>query len=191
MPRTFGGTAEKRKPSSGRLLRPGHMLADRDVGAEQRGVNRPRSHARVVDIVAVDPDQRRSILDQPVRRSPRSGTDDRRHSDRSASDGPSRSGPTPLCRARPALRTATASIANARLPRPAHDDPRQVARAIAAADRPGRFRRHSGGTARRDRCRCWRPCRCGRSGRSSRHRNWRPMPSRVQKSQMCGPGRPG
>ena len=42
------------------------MLADRDAGAEQPRMHRPRADARVVDVVAVDPDQRRAIRDQPV-----------------------------------------------------------------------------------------------------------------------------
>jgi hypothetical protein len=44
------------------------MLADRNAGREQDRMNRPDSAARVVDIVAVDPDQRRPLLDQPLRR---------------------------------------------------------------------------------------------------------------------------
>ena len=66
MPLTLGGTAEKRKPSSGKLAKPGHMLADRDVGAEQPGVHRPRPHMHIVDIAAVDPDQHRAVLGQPI-----------------------------------------------------------------------------------------------------------------------------
>ena len=44
------------------------MLADRNSGAEQDSVNRPRAAARVVDIIAVDSDQPGALLgEQPGR----------------------------------------------------------------------------------------------------------------------------
>ena len=68
MPRTFGGTAEKRKPSSGSWPRP--------VICSQIGMSAPSSLVwtgrartpRIVDVVAVDPDQRGAMPDQPIRR---------------------------------------------------------------------------------------------------------------------------
>src|SRR5215213_10173318 len=51
-----------------KLAETGHMLADDHAGAEQLGMYGTRAAAGVVDIVAVDPDQQRAIVDQPLRR---------------------------------------------------------------------------------------------------------------------------
>src|SRR5687768_12497422 len=45
----------------------GHMLADEDAGPEQCRMHRSAPGPRVVDIVAVDADQRRPAVDQQLR----------------------------------------------------------------------------------------------------------------------------
>src|SRR4051794_14435439 len=51
----------------GKTAKVGHMLANRNVRRQQASVNRPRPDARVVDIIAVYPDDCGFICDQPVR----------------------------------------------------------------------------------------------------------------------------
>ena len=41
------------------------MFADRDSGAEQDRVHRSSAHTRIVDIVTVDPDERRPFGSEP------------------------------------------------------------------------------------------------------------------------------
>ena len=170
MPEIFGGTAEKRKPRSGNCVEPGHMLADRDVGAEQLGVDRPRADAGLVDIVAVDADQRGAVRRQPFGR--------RRGQERVVELvglGP----PMPVPAGVDQHRLAARRRGLRTHPRRCRCHSRTAAappalrgrRATPAAGARGRCPRHSDGRANRDRCRCWRPCRCGRSGRSSRRRS--------------------
>ena len=68
MPRTFGGTAEKRKPSSGSWPSPVICSQIGMSAAEQLRMHGPRPNPRIVDIVAVDPDQRRAMFGQPFGR---------------------------------------------------------------------------------------------------------------------------
>ena len=63
----LGRHRRKAKADVGKLIQPGQMLADRNVRAEQQAVDRPRPCSRIVDIVAVDPDERRPALDQRSR----------------------------------------------------------------------------------------------------------------------------
>ena len=185
MPAIFGGTAVKAKPSSG---------ARRDWSYARRSGRRRRAGwcgpgARgggVVDIVAVDADQPAPrSASRRAAASVRKGWSLSRR--RCASAGPSRCGPAPPCRRRRGLRTASASTA---MRVAADDEAGQRGEPLERRARRDRRRRRSGGRARRDRCRYWRPCRSGRSGSSSRRHNGAAEPSRVQKSQMCGPGRP-
>ena len=46
----------------GQLFEAGEVLADRDVGTEQDGVDRSRAGSCVVDIVAVDSDEDRAVF---------------------------------------------------------------------------------------------------------------------------------
>ena len=82
MPLHLGRHGGEAETLVGQAAEAGHMLADRDFGAEQLGVNRPRADAHVVDVVAVDPDQRRAIARPASRPLRRSGTDARRNSHR-------------------------------------------------------------------------------------------------------------
>src|SRR6185503_5350848 len=52
----------------GKLAEPRHVLTDRDLGTEQLRMHRASAAARVVDIVAVDADERSAMFDQPVGR---------------------------------------------------------------------------------------------------------------------------
>ncbi len=126
MPSTFGGTAVKRKPLSGSRSSPVICSQIGMSGAEQARVHRPRADMHIVDIVAVDADQRRAMLGQPVAPRRRSETDGRRNRRRSANAGPSRCGPAPPCRATSRPSKSAASIARPCSIRPADDDPGQV-----------------------------------------------------------------
>ena len=161
----------------GQPAEPRHMLADRDVRAEQPRMHRPCSDMHVVDVVAVDADQRGAMFDQPIAPPRRSGRDGRQNRRPCASAGPSRCGPAPLAPDIDAL-----ELARRRSPGPARTACGRRSRAgrpaIRAAGRRGPCHRHIGGTGCRDRCRCWRPCRSGRSGRSIRRHSWPPTLTR-------------
>ena len=141
-------------------------------------MHRPRADVHVVDVAAVDADQRGAVLDQPVGRV--------RGQERMLAEiGVGAPVPVPagvdqhrLAARRRGLRMRRRRW-RGRSPTAAERRCPAGRRARAAPARRDRRRRRSDGTASRDRCRCWRPCRSGRSGRSSRRRNSRPMPSRV------------
>ena len=189
-PRTLGGAAVKRKPLSGR--RRGWSYARRSgcPAPSSARMHRPRAYARIVDIVAVDPDQRRALRDQPF------GGFDRQEG-----------------------MIVIISVA-APMPVPAGVDQHRLARDVEAVERSGLdrepvFPRLPDDDAGRSRkgfgqpssaksspssnrwngasstCRYSRPCRSARSGRSSRRRNSPPIASRESRSRRCaGPGRP-
>ena len=68
MPRTFGGTAEKRKPDAGNRIELAQMLDDRNAGAEQRRMHGPRAVGDVVDVERIDADEPRARVAQIRRR---------------------------------------------------------------------------------------------------------------------------
>ena len=138
---------------------------------------------RVVDIVAVDPDQRRAMLDEPV--------GGRRRQERmpvAVAIGPPVPVPAGVDQHRLAgdvepfeRRRVDRDVLLPRLP---DDDSGQVRERRTAEDRRGPCPRHSGGMANRDRCRYWRPCRFGRSGSSTRRHSSRPS-LRESRSRRC------
>ena len=127
-------------------------------------MHRPRADARVVDIVAVDPDQRSACADQPLGR--------RRGQERMIVII-AVAAPMPVPAGMDQHRAAAhvepfERAASTASPSPTAAGRRSPAGRASASirHRSGPCRRRSDGTARRHRCRCWRPCRSGRSGRS-------------------------
>ena len=189
-PGDLGRDGAELEAAVGKRAEPGQMFADRNSRGQQDAVHRPRPAARIVDIVAVDPDERRALARPAIAPPLRSERDGRSNKRRCANGGPSRCGPAPPGRARPVPRNPPRRSPSSVLERPPHDDPVEPGQRAELQARQGRTHRHSGGTGCRHRCRCWRSCRSGRSGRSSRRRNWRRRPRASRNRRSAGPAGP-
>jgi hypothetical protein len=71
MPSIFGGGRREGEAFVGKRTKVGHMLADEHAGPQQRRMHRAALRPRVVDIVAIDPNQPGAAIDEQLAASSR------------------------------------------------------------------------------------------------------------------------